>query len=98
MADTREAGHRAAERRRGRELASAPIDGERGILAYRGIDIHALAEQSTFEEVVFLLHRGRLPTRARARTPSAASWPGERPVPTAALALLRALPRAPPTP
>src|SRR2546426_11801560 len=39
------------------------IDGERGVLAYAGIDIHALAEHSGFEEVVFLLHEGRLPTR-----------------------------------
>ncbi len=39
------------------------IDGDRGILAYRGIDIHDLAENSTFEEVCFLLWYGKLPTR-----------------------------------
>ncbi len=39
------------------------IDGERGILSYRGIDIHELAEKSTFEEVCFLLWEGRLPRR-----------------------------------
>jgi 2-methylcitrate synthase len=39
------------------------IDGERGILSYRGIDIHELAENSTFEEVCFLLWEGRLPRR-----------------------------------
>jgi len=39
------------------------IDGDRGILSYRGIDIHELAEQSTFEEVCFLLWEGRLPRR-----------------------------------
>src|SRR3989442_15433950 len=43
------------------ESGLCSIDGERGVLAYRGIDIHALGEQSTFEEVVFLLHRGKLP-------------------------------------
>ena len=37
------------------------IDGERGILSYRGIDIHELAEKSSFEEVCFLLREGRLP-------------------------------------
>jgi citrate synthase len=37
------------------------IDGERGILAYRGIDIHDLAQYSTFEETCFLLWNGRLP-------------------------------------
>ncbi len=39
------------------------IDGDRGILAYRGIDIHDLAENSTFEEVCYLLWYGKLPTR-----------------------------------
>ena len=37
------------------------IDGERGVLAYRGIDIHDLADNSTFEEVCYLLWFGRLP-------------------------------------
>jgi 2-methylcitrate synthase len=39
------------------------IDGESGILAYRGIDIHDLARKSSFEEVCFLLWEGRLPRR-----------------------------------
>jgi citrate synthase len=39
------------------------IDGDKGILAYRGIDIHALADNSTFEEVTYLLWFGKLPTR-----------------------------------
>jgi citrate synthase len=39
------------------------IDGELGILAYRGIDIHELAEHSTFEETCYLLWFGRLPNR-----------------------------------
>ena len=37
------------------------IDGERGVLAYRGYDIHELADHSTFEEVCYLLWFGRLP-------------------------------------
>lgn len=37
------------------------IDGDRGILAYRGIDIHELADHSTFEEVCYLLWFGKLP-------------------------------------
>ncbi|MCX6623401.1 MAG: citrate synthase [Acidobacteria bacterium] len=40
------------------------IDGDAGILAYQGYDIHTLAENATFEEVVYLLWTGRLPTRA----------------------------------
>ena len=43
------------------------IDGERGILSYRGIDIHELADNSTFEEVCYLLWFGKLPTRAELR-------------------------------
>ena len=39
------------------------IDGDQGVLAYRGIDIHELADHSTFEEVCYLLWFGRLPTR-----------------------------------
>jgi citrate synthase len=39
------------------------IDGEQGVLAYRGIDIHELAEKSTFEETCYLLWFGVLPTR-----------------------------------
>jgi len=38
------------------------IDGEQGILAYRGYDITELAEKSTFEETVLLLLDGRLPS------------------------------------
>jgi citrate synthase len=37
------------------------IDGEAGILSYRGIDIHELAEHSTFEETTYLLWNGILP-------------------------------------
>jgi citrate synthase len=39
------------------------IDGEAGVLAYRGIDIHELAEKSTFEETTYLLWNGRLPNK-----------------------------------
>ena len=37
------------------------VNGEEGKLIYQGYDIHDLAENSTFEEVVFLLWNGRLP-------------------------------------
>jgi len=40
------------------------IDGAAGVLAYRGIDIHELAEHSDFEETTYLLWYGRLPNRA----------------------------------
>jgi citrate synthase len=38
------------------------IDGEAGVLSYRGIDIHELAGNSTFEETTYLLWFGKLPT------------------------------------
>jgi citrate synthase len=38
------------------------IDGEQGILRYRGIPIQQIAEQSTFVEVAYLLIWGELPT------------------------------------
>jgi citrate synthase len=40
------------------------IDGDAGILRYRGYPIEQLAEQSTFYEVVYLLIYGELPTPA----------------------------------
>ncbi|HVG33964.1 MAG TPA: citrate synthase [Pyrinomonadaceae bacterium] len=40
------------------------VNGEKGELIYQGLNIHDLAEKSTFEEVIFLLWHGRLPTRA----------------------------------
>ncbi len=39
------------------------IDGEKGILAYRGYNIQVLAEKSTFEETALLLLDGELPTK-----------------------------------
>ncbi|MGA2645534.1 MAG: citrate synthase [Candidatus Sulfotelmatobacter sp.] len=41
------------------------IDGDRGVLAYRGIDIHELAEHSNFEETCYLLWFGQLPNRTQ---------------------------------
>ena len=43
------------------------IDGEAGVLAYRGIDIHELAEHSNFEETTYLLWNGRLPSELELR-------------------------------
>src|SRR6266568_2801987 len=40
------------------------IDGEQGILRYRGIPIEELAEKSTFVETAFLIIYGHLPARA----------------------------------
>lgn len=45
------------------ESAITYIDGEKGILRYRGYDIADLAEHASFPEVCHLLIYGRLPTR-----------------------------------
>ncbi len=38
------------------------IDGERGVLSYYGYNVNTLAENATFEEVIYLLWNGALPT------------------------------------
>jgi citrate synthase len=67
------------------------LDGDRGVLAYFGYDIHDLAAGATFEEVCYLLWHGRLPTRAALgdlQTEMAAA----RPLPEPILRLMRQLP------
>jgi citrate synthase len=44
------------------DSAVCAVDGAIGKLIYRGYNIHDLAENSTFEEVVFLLLNGELPS------------------------------------
>lgn len=46
------------------QSAIGDVNGELGILIYQGYDIHDLAKNSTFEEVIYLLWNGKLPTRA----------------------------------
>jgi citrate synthase len=43
------------------------IDGDAGVLSYRGIDIHELADHSTFEETTYLLWNGILPNALQLR-------------------------------
>jgi citrate synthase len=69
------------------------IDGARGILAYRGYDIHDLATHATFEEVCHLLWQGRLPTRAELGELQS-QFAAARPLPEGVLRLLRSLPAA----
>src|SRR3989338_5436307 len=42
------------------------VDGEKGILRYRGIPIEQLAEQSTFVETAYLLINAKLPNKKEA--------------------------------
>ncbi|HKS41103.1 MAG TPA: citrate synthase [Blastocatellia bacterium] len=45
------------------ESTLSDVNGQEGRLIYAGYDIHDLAEHSTFEEVIYLLWNGLLPTR-----------------------------------
>src|SRR6266571_3700982 len=40
------------------------IDGYAGVLSYRGYNIHTLAQNAKFEEVIWLLWKGVLPQQA----------------------------------
>src|SRR5256886_8773966 len=70
------------------------IDGQKGRLLYRGFDIDDLVEHSSFEEVVYLLWHGALPSRkeldAHVKVLSATAT---RKLPPGLIVLLRALPK-----
>jgi citrate synthase len=68
------------------------IDGDAGVLAYRGIDIHDLAEHSTFEETTYLLWHGTLPTKAELEAFSK-QLAAARQLPPQILDLLRSFPK-----
>src|SRR5947207_9008209 len=67
------------------------LDGDRGVLAYCGYDIHDLARHATFEEVCFLLWRRQLPNRAELGDLQA-QLAAARPLPEPILRQLRMLP------
>ena len=68
------------------------IDGLAGVLRYRGINIKDLAKNSTFEEVAFLLWRGKLPTKEELSA-FQRELSRNRNVPSDVLALLKSFPR-----
>ena len=69
------------------------LDGERGVLAYRGYDIHDLAQHATFEEVCYLLWHGRLPSRSELGEVQSQLVAARR-LPEGVLRLMRSLPPA----
>jgi citrate synthase len=71
------------------------IDGQAGILSYQGYNIHTLAENATFEEVVFLLWNGRLPKQAELDELKAALVK-YRPIPQPVIDFLRSVPEGQP--
>ncbi len=60
------------------ESAVSYIDGEKGILEYRGYPIQELAEKSSFEETTYLLLFGKLPSREELEAFSAELVPRRR--------------------
>jgi citrate synthase len=67
------------------------LDGDRGVLAYCGHDIHDLARHATFEEVCHLLWHRRLPTRAELGDLQS-HLSAARPLPEGLIRLMKALP------
>lgn len=71
------------------------IDGYAGVLSYRGYNIHTLADQATFEEVVYLLWHGRLP-KADELSVLKAELAAFREIPRPVLDFLGSVPKAVP--
>src|SRR5678815_1191275 len=67
------------------------LDGDRGVLAYCGHDIHDLARHATFEETCYLLWHGRLPNRAELGDLQS-QLAAARPLPESILRFMRQLP------
>jgi citrate synthase len=67
------------------------IDGQQGILTYRGINIHELAEKASYEEVVHLLWYGKLPNRQELHALEE-RLAANRPVPIQIINILRQTP------
>ena len=74
------------------ESSISDIDGEKGILSYRGYSIEELAEKSTFEETAFLLLTGELPTKTELEN-FKSNIADSMDLPTELLDLLRAYPK-----
>src|SRR5438552_18496115 len=70
------------------------IDGREGRLLYRGYDVDDLVAQSSFEEAIYLLWQGALPTRKELDAQvKALSSTANRKLPPKLIAMLRQLPR-----
>src|SRR5215831_15218580 len=71
------------------------IDGYQGVLSYRGYNIHTLADNATFGEVIFLLWNGWLPKQGELDA-LRRSLVAERELPGAIVEFLRSVPKANP--
>jgi citrate synthase len=77
------------------ESSICDVDGINGKLIYRGYDIHDLAQNTTFEEVVYLLWNGSLPTESQLSALKA-ELDANRAIPAGALAVLKQFPKTAP--
>ena len=71
------------------------IDGQAGILSYQGYNIHTLADNATFEEVIYLLWTGRLPKQSELEELKSALV-ANREIPKEVVSFLRSVPKAVP--
>ena len=74
------------------ETVLSNVEGQLGRLTYRGYDIHDLAVNATFEEIIHLLLYGHLPTHSELHDLNA-KLVEARPLPSAMFAILHALPK-----
>jgi len=74
------------------ETSISYVDGVHGRLLYQGYDIHDIAEEMSFSETVFLLWRGRLPSRAE-RDAFRSELVAEMRLPSQVVEMLRLTPR-----
>lgn len=75
------------------ESAISFIDGQAGILEYRGHRIELLAEKSNFEEVAWLLREGTLPTQSQLDAFSANLRAIRAEVPSSLVTAIQSMPR-----
>jgi citrate synthase len=71
------------------------INGDAGVLSYRGYNIHTLADHATFEEVVYLLWNGKLPHKSDLEHLKAELAP-ERDLPPQVTGFLKSVPKGTP--
>src|SRR5579872_6708077 len=71
------------------------IDGYQGVLSYRGYNIHTLADNAVFEEVIFLLWNGWLPKQSELDE-LRRNLAAERELPAPVVDFLRSVPKANP--
>jgi len=69
------------------------IDGDAGLLSYQGFNINTLAENATFEEVIYLLWNGKLPTKDELAALKK-DLVANRAIPSEVVAFLKSVPKA----